>query len=198
MDMNSLPSQHTKKHKEISYTEIMALYDYHPWDSGNNPRIDKITNTLLNLKHADQSRRSPAVNFFTKVLTNPNSGLVRLLDTKLNLVSVVPSHTQGNVSPGLLEIIRNVSGDFNFKKTVNLLVRKETVAKAATGGPRNQQVHLNSIEITDESIVKGETIFLFDDITSTGSSLLACKQLLLDAGAARVAMIALGKTYMDH
>jgi predicted amidophosphoribosyltransferase len=198
MDMNSLPSQHTKKYKEISYTEIMALYDYHPWDSGNNPRIDKITNTLLNLKHADRSRRSPAVNFFTKVLTNPNSGLVRLLDTKFNLVSVVPSHTQGNVSSGLLEIIEKISEDFNFKKSVNLLARKETVAKAATGGPRNQQVHLNSIKVMDESIVKGETIFLFDDITSTGSSLLACKQLLLDAGAARVAMIALGKTYMDH
>lgn len=198
MDMSSLPSQHTKKYKEISYSAIMALYDYHPWDGGNNPRIDKITNTLLNLKNAELARRSPAVNFFTKVLTNPNSGLARLLDSEFSLVSAVPSHTKNNVSPGLLEIIKNISDDYNFKKTDNLLVRTQTVAKAATGGPRNQQVHLNSIEVIEKSIIKGETIFLFDDITSTGSSLLACRQLLLEAGAARVAMIALGKTYLDH
>ena len=46
--------------------------------------------------------------------------------------------------------------------------------------------------------IKGETIFLFDDITTTGCSLLACKELLLDAGAAQVAMIALGQTYLEN
>ncbi|WP_414894997.1 phosphoribosyltransferase family protein [Pseudomonas sp. IT-232MI5] len=198
MDMSALPSQHTKKHKEISFTEIMALYDYHPWDGGNNPRIDKITNTLLNLKNSELNRRTPAVNFFTKVLTNPTFGLSRLIDLKSCLASVVPSHSKNNVSPGLLEIIKNISDDCSFEKTENLLRRTKTVAKAATGGPRNQQIHLDSIAVTDTSIVQGETVFLFDDITSTGSSLLACKQLLLEAGAARVVMIALGKTYMDH
>lgn len=139
MDMSSLPSQHTKKYKEISYSEIMALYDYHPWDGGNNPRIDKITNTLLNLKNVDPARRSPAVNFFTKVLTNPTSGLGRLLDSKFCLVSAVPSHTKNNVSPGLLEIIKNISDEFNFTKSDNLLTRTKTVEKAATGGPRNHR-----------------------------------------------------------
>lgn len=198
MDMRTLQSQYTKRHEAISYDEIMFLYDYHPWDNGKNPRIDKITNTLLNLKNPDQIRRSPAVNFFFKVLTNPSHGLSRLSIPADSFVGIVPSHNQGNVSLGLQEIIQKIQPDFKFRKNPPILKRTTTVLKAATGGPRSLQTHLSSIDVINSEQLIGHTIFLFDDITSTGNSLLACKQLLINAGAARVAMIALGKTHMEH
>ncbi len=198
MDIQSLPSQNTKEYSEIDYDDIMSLYDYHPWEGGNNPKIDRLTHTLLNMKNSDQKRWQPAVNYFTKVLTNPRKGIARLADSGPNLFCIVPSHTHNNVSPSLVALADAVSKNFHFSNSENLLRRVYDVPKAATGGPRNQQLHIDSIKVTDESAVLGETVFLFDDVTTTGSSLHACKQLLLDAGAHRVAMIALGQTYMDQ
>ena len=37
-------------------------------------------------------------------------------------------------------------------------------------------------------------ILLVDDISTSGNSLLACKELLMENGAERVAMFALGKS----
>jgi phosphoribosylpyrophosphate synthetase len=196
MDLNSLPTQRTKQYLQCDFVNVMYLYDYHPWDGGQNPRIDKITHTLLNLKNASENRRRPPVNFFTKVLTNSTGGLSRLLIKQPYVFAIVPSHQEGHVSPGLSELIGNVREDFNFTNYHNPLYRHSTVPKAATGGPRNAQLHMNSIAVVHR--VEGQTVILFDDITTTGSSLLACKELLLQAGAAQVAMIALGKTYSEQ
>lgn len=189
------PHQHVKKYENISFEEIISLFDYHPWEDGNNPRIDNITHTLLNIKNPSADRRRPAIKFFNKVLVNPPGGLVRLVSGEQCIFAIVPSHSQGCVSPGLTDLIESVAGHFNFGNDVNVLFRHTTVPKAATGGPRSVQVHLSSINVVGD--VRGQTVYLFDDVTSTGSSLRACKELLLQSGAARVAMIALGQTYMD-
>lgn len=178
----------------------MFLYDYHPWCEGKNVNIDKITNTLINLKKTAENSWNSPVNFFTKVLTNPYRGLSRLVSKsdKSNVFCVVPSHAKNMVSPGLLQLARNVSHEFNFKNKENLLSRTTTVDKAASGGQRSIQIHLDSVVVVGQENVKGKTVYLFDDITTTGCSLLACKQLLLEAGAERVAMIALGRTFSEY
>ena len=53
------------------------------------------------------------------------------------------------------------------------------------------ETHLNSIKVNGD--VSGKNIILMDDITTSGCSLLACKQLLLDAGANSVICFAFGK-----
>lgn len=190
------PHQHVKRHESISFDDIMPLFDYHPWDDGQNPRIDNITHTLLNIKNSSADRRRPAVKFFNKVLVNPPGGISRLATGDPRIYAIVPSHSRGCVSPGLIELVTSVAPQFGFANDENVLFRHTTVPKAATGGPRGIHVHLSSIQVTHN--VEGCTVYLFDDVTSTGSSLRACKQLLLEAGAARVAMIALGQTYMEH
>lgn len=195
MDMSSLPTQYTKVYKAIDYDNIMYLYDYHPWNSGQNPKIDKITNTLLNLKNTEHRRRQPAVRFFSKVLTNPQ--ITNLIGTSPKIFCVVPSHSENNVSAGLIELMGNIKEKYCFENDQNYLRRTRTVPKAANGGPRNQQLHIDSIEVTRPDEVEGKTVYLFDDITTTGSSLFACKSLLLSAGAQKVVMVALGRTYDD-
>ena len=41
--------------------------------------------------------------------------------------------------------------------------------------------------------VENETVFLLDDVTTTGNSLLACRDILMAKGARAVEMLALGK-----
>lgn len=196
MSIDNQPNQHTKKYSRIDFDGVMYLYDYHPWNDGRNPRIDNITHTILNTKSSSlERRRAAAVNYFTKVLTKPPGGLANLVDGEQCLYAIVPSHIRGAVSEGLCGIVRNVSRAFNFVNASNVIFRHTTVLKAATGGVRDQQHHLDSIRVIED--VHGKTVYLFDDISTTGNSLLACKKLLLNAGAARVVMIALGQTYME-
>jgi predicted amidophosphoribosyltransferase len=197
MAIDNLPSQYSKRYTQIDYENVMYLFDYHPWNEGHNPRIDKITHTILNTKSSSpERRRIAAANYFSKVLTSKPHGISNLTDGEECYFAIVPSHTRGCESAGLMQIALNVSNNFNFVNEENILFRHTTVPKAATGGRRSRDVHLESILVTVD--VEGETVFLFDDITTTGSSILACKELLIEAGAACVVMIALGQTYQEE
>ena len=195
IDFTKLKTQYAKNYQQLDYLNIMPLYDYHPWDSGNNPNIDKITNTILNLKTKKPEKfrfRDQAVNFFSKVM---KTQLLGLNCANSKSFCVVPSHEKDKVCVGLLKLMDNLSADFGFINTNNLIRRTNTVAKAATGGDRSLQHHLNSLEVINVQHVHNQVIYLFDDISSTGNSLKACKSLLMSAGALKVVMISLGQTY---
>jgi predicted amidophosphoribosyltransferase len=53
-------------------------------------------------------------------------------------------------------------------------------------------MHLDSIMVKSQFVV-GDRVFLLDDILSSGHSMLACRQLLEDAGASDVICMALGR-----
>ena len=57
--------------------------------------------------------------------------------------------------------------------------------------------HLESVEVNLNYLpdLGRYPILLLDDVTTTGSSLLACRKLLLRAGVRRVVPLALGETY---
>jgi len=188
IDFSTLSTQYAKSYRTLDFEQIMPLYDYHSWDDGNNPRIDKATNNLINLKQ----NRSSAVSYFSRVV---RSQFVSLVCDEPKVFCVVPSHTQNGVSPALMTVMGNIKEEFGFSNTTNLLTRTQTVAKSATGGDRSIQHHLESIAVTNPGIVQGKVVFLFDDISTTGNSMNACKQLLLEAGAQKVAMISFGQTW---
>lgn len=199
----TLPGQDFKAYRDIDYDNIMYLYDYHPWNRNGekNPNIDQVTHDILNIKNPNDDKasyRNKAVRFFRSALTSANPpGLSSLIDTQEErLFAIVPSSTAFRVCRGMMELVSQLRRPFNFINEENILVRHATVPKAATGGLRDQRVHLDSISV-DRRLLEGRTVFLFDDVTTTGCSLQACKRILLDAGAAKVAMIALGQTYME-
>lgn len=190
IDFSALSSQYSKNYRALDFEQIMPLYDYHAWDDGNNPKIDKITNTLIGLK----KNRTPSINFFTKVV---KSQLLSIVCSEPRVFCVVPSHTQNNVSSGMMTIMGNIRAAFGFANEPNLLARTVTVPKAATGGDRSLQHHLDSIAVVNKPFVEGKVVFLFDDISTTGNSMYACKQLLLEAGAQSVVMISFGQTWSE-
>jgi len=191
-DINKLPLQSAKTFVNLDYDNIMSLYDYHPWDHGNNPNIDQITHKILNFKKDGvQPSRKFSVRMFSSAL---RGSIIPLITTNNNICCVVPSHTKDKVSVGMIEVLNIVYKGFKFTNSDTHLRRVYDVEKAATGGPRSIQLHLDSITVDEPEKVKGKTVFLFDDVTSTGASLQACKQLLLEAGAAAVVMIAIGHT----
>ena len=74
------------------------------------------------------------------------------------------------------------------------LIRTKEIEKLATGGNRNIDVHLDSIAVDPGVSVTGEVILVVDDVTTSGNSLYASRDILLRNGASRVALLALGQT----
>lgn len=55
-------------------------------------------------------------------------------------------------------------------------------------------VELESISVNPNMTVEGDVVLIVDDVTTSGASLEACRNILLEHGARRVAMLALGQS----
>lgn len=59
------------------------------------------------------------------------------------------------------------------------------IEKLATGGNRNINIHFGSIEVNPNVSISGEVILVVDDVTTSGNSLYACRDILLKHDASR-------------
>ena len=100
------------------------------------------------------------------------------------------------VDTGLKRLVRRLvaNNDADRVDATSCLVRARHFDKLAHGGDRSIDVHLKSIVVVHEELIEDEEVLVLDDVTTSGNSLEACKQLLLQAGARRVQKLALGKT----
>lgn len=109
-------------------------------------------------------------------------------------ICVVPSHFECDKNDsGIAELARRLAKNGRIDKT-NYLIRTKTIDKLAYGGSRDIQVQLDSIDVNPDMTVEGDVVLIVDDVTTSGASLEACKEILLKGGASRVAMLALGQS----
>ena len=56
-------------------------------------------------------------------------------------------------------------------------------------------LHRDTIRVEDAGRVAGRDVLLLDDIARSGASLRSCRQVLLEAGAATVQAVAVGRVF---
>jgi hypothetical protein len=105
----------------------------------------------------------------------------------------VPPHQEGSFCA-----MRRISKMLAFQGRIDVtscLMRKNVVVQASHGKTkRNVEKHVTSIMVQSPGRICRQHLLLLDDVVTTGSSMLACKYLLLQAGAASVTCLALGRT----
>jgi hypoxanthine phosphoribosyltransferase len=138
---------------------------------------------IWNLKHCEPS----ALEAFADCISSN-------LGNDFDCLAVIPSHHTGIDASGIRSLCKEISKRMKLVDATSCLIRHETIDKLSTGGDRNIERHLNSIKVVDKELIEGKKVLLFDDVTSTGNSLKACKELLESAGAKAVKCFALGKT----
>ena len=176
-------------HKEVfikhPYYELdqkrFWLKKYHPYRNNSNPNFDNFSRKILDLKKT----REAAINYFYQK--------IEPVIYKNVLIVTVPSSDPRNIDTGINEVARRLA-EKGCRNATSCLKRYKQVEKKSNGGKRDIIVDLNSIKVMYSCLIKGKTVLLLDDITTTGNSFRACEKLLLDAGAYKVVKLALGKT----
>ncbi|MBU1802329.1 MAG: phosphoribosyltransferase [Actinobacteria bacterium] len=113
-------------------------------------------------------------------------------------VAVVPSHSQGLTESAVRRLARAVASEGGRTDATPCLWRTRTISKLSRGGDRRQEVHLESVVVRERHLIEGRRVVLLDDVTTSGGSFLACRDLLLNAGAQSVECLALAKTHSSR
>jgi len=160
-----------------------------------NPKRDKITLAVLDLKDKTERKHQAAVKLFSGLLE-------KFLDKAVSreepiYATYVPSSEANKESDGLRSVLDAVGKSFNIVNAENLLVRHKTVPKRSHGGDRSRKSIYESVNVVPEPFPDGAKVLLVDDVTTSKNSLRACKKLLYDKGAGLVITFAMTKTADD-
>lgn len=175
-----------RKHER--YWSTIAVYgDYLPWGvhrsaGGDRSNYPEYSGKILDLK---DGKDAGVAYFRDQIATELMDGIV---------IVTVPSHDPAKLGVGLKKLVAELVSDSTRVDGSDCLVRTKKIDKLARGGDRGKEVHLNSVSVARVPLIKGKDVLLLDDVTKTGNSLNACRDLLLAAGARSVECATIGKT----
>lgn len=174
---------------------IYYFSDYEPYriNGEANEKFSKRTGGyLLDLKE----NKDCGVNYFKKIIINEFKEVTNL--NEFDIITIVPRSEAGEFRDGMIRLAQSIENEFDNIKFVFCLNRRISVPKKANGGPRSLQLEKDTIEATNVEIFENKNILLFDDVTTTGTSLKSCTEILIENGANDVVCLALGKTVNHH
>jgi len=171
--------------EEIDGVEIATLGSFIPWgihkdQGGDASNYPEHSGRILDVKSGQEAGLKYFADFMAPRIRTPG------------VVAIVPASDPAKRGPGLIKLAKQLAALTPLSDSTAALARHTKIAKLGSGGHRDIQVHLDSIAVKHQLIV-GERVFLLDDVLSTGNSMLACRQLLEDAGASDVICMALGR-----
>ena len=159
-------------------------------DGAGGYRSDEIRDLEGALRH---TRQIDALNAGRKwALKRFAEKLDGVLAEGISLV-VVPSHDPFLDDPPMRQLARLLCADEKRIDATGCLARTRKIQRIVWGGPSYLSLHRDTIEVRDAERLAGRAILLLDDITRSGASLRACRELLLDAGAGEIQCLALGR-----
>jgi hypothetical protein len=109
------------------------------------------------------------------------------------VVAVVPGHDPFVTDTPIREVARRLCADGRREDATSALARHTKIRRIVYGGESTVALHRATVRVTDPALVAGRTVLLLDDVARSGRSLMACRRLLLEAGAAHVQAAALGR-----
>lgn len=167
---------------DIQYCDI-----YHPYRylGEINQERNALTYKMMDFKNSDCEKHDDAVCFFTSMVIDFIGGddFSDFISSPFK-VAVVPSHEKGRVSPALISIATAICEEYENGSFEQSLERHKTVPSAhRENGDRSIESHMNSISVVDGADIWCDSILLIDDVTTTGGSMQACSNILIEGGA---------------
>ncbi len=181
---------------EINKNEINYCFTYWPTSSGYQSDYSK---NLLAFKNIGTHFVNGKFTEKDKNILNLYAGMFgKYVVKKLPkyaehyLFCLVPSHKSKTNNKSAVYYMARFSKFIRNYFDKDIITRTKTIDKLASGGDRSIETQIGSLKVSKK--VKGKKVVVIDDVTTTGNSLIASKQLLLKAGAKEVILFAFAKT----
>ncbi len=126
--------------------------------------------------------------------------LFELLDPMLEpgiALAVVPTHLAYQAFWPTRTLARQLAAKGRIDATA-CLVRHTTIRRITFGGPSTRALHRQTIRVENGELIQGQRVLLLDDIARSGASLVACREMLIEAGAVVVQAMALGRVIVGN
>ena len=146
---------------------------------------DNYSRMILEVKKMNEH----AIDYFKRLII-----LEDLNKLKRMTICVIPSSSDNKTTTGMSMLAKLVLRDYGGRDGVSCLYRKVSIAAAHSGGRRSKSLHKSTIGVRDTSQIRGQEVVLLDDVYTTGVSMEACRELLLENGALSVIGFVLGWT----
>ena len=111
----------------------------------------------------------------------------------IEVICSIPSSNHRTRFNGIRLAAMEVARSLDYVDGTGCLVRSEDKPKSHFGG-RSLGLNLATLAVDQPEYIRGKRVLLVDDITTSGHSLVAGEQKLLEAGATDVVKLALGET----
>jgi phosphoribosylpyrophosphate synthetase len=109
-------------------------------------------------------------------------------------IAVVPSHDPWTTDTPVRRLAQELAAAGEGRgDATGCLLRHTKITRIVFGGPSNPSLHRRTIQVEHPELIAGKRVLLLDDIAKSGQSLLACRQMLYEAGASLVQAAALGR-----
>lgn len=151
-----------------------------------------VRDKIINYKFNEHSYLYKA---FTRLIIN-NKKICRFLGNYDIIIPVPLSNKKlANRGYNQAELIANEIGEsFKISLSRNNLVKvKETLTQSTLKGKERKENVKNAFEVKHKEEFAGKNVILFDDIYTTGSTVLECARLIKNAGANKIGVITIAK-----
>lgn len=177
--------------EEIKEEDTIALFNYHDplmrdiiWElkyKGNRTLAKKMAEILYDVLLTELAERALTENF-----VNPLLIPVPMADKKKN-------ERGYNQTEILCDEVKKLDTENRFKLLKGQLVKhRHTVSQTTTATKKERLENLKeSMHIIYEESVRGRSVFLLDDVTTTGATFAEAKRALRKAGVKKIVCLAL-------
>nr|MDQ2686493.1 hypothetical protein [Armatimonadota bacterium] len=152
--------------------------------------------TATDARREDEAVRwSRCINELNKGRKWPLKRLTERLRAMLSpdvAIAVVPSHDPVRFVTPVRTLAQALATEGRTDAT-GCLVRHTHIQRIVLGGQSTRALHRQTITVENPELVTGRSVLLLDDVAKSGASLLACRDLLMEAGAGRIQCLALGR-----
>jgi hypothetical protein len=172
--------------EEFGVANLEPRYIANYFPKRNGAKHDEFSRNILILKNTSSASREEVVcEFFSK--------LEPIIPVNCLVVSI-PSSDPANRDRGISEIIKKLCHEGRRKNGDGILYRRKKIVPAHFGGLRNVNSHLDTMAVSDPSLIAGNDVVLLDDVVTSGSSFRAAAIKLNRCRAMSITLIAIGKT----
>lgn len=164
---------------QFAQPRIRSLGAYHPKSSGKH---DQYSRMILDFKKG----RPDSVRHFEEQLRAEIPDFCTLV--------VFPGHDPAHPVCPLHGVVERICCDNPTLRDASRSLRRTHYRQKSAYG-NHFESHLHTLGVFQKERIVSQNVLLLDDVSTTGNSIAAGRQLLLEAGASSVSALTLAKTY---